>query len=154
MRRARLRGLWWRHGRGVAWRVSGRRAHAQRAGAWRAGSMRQDMPDAEVCAGATGAGAAALVGALAAVISILCAIDPQTAVGNGSEARKGDFDGWKPITNLQGTEEKIAKLLKLRFILEFAKRGANSTLCDVVARNDAAALRKAHGADCKGLRRV
>ena len=32
-------------------------AQAQRAGAWRAGSMRQDMTDAQVCGGATDAGA-------------------------------------------------------------------------------------------------
>jgi len=47
--------------RGVAWRVSGRRAHAQRAGAWRAGSMRQDMPDARVCGGRRARGLRVLV---------------------------------------------------------------------------------------------
>jgi hypothetical protein len=45
-----------RHGRGVPG-VSRGGAHAQQAGAWRAGSMRQDMTDAQVCGGATDAGA-------------------------------------------------------------------------------------------------
>ena len=45
-----------RHGRGVPCVFRGG-AHAQRAGAWRAGSMRQDMTDAQVCGGATDAGA-------------------------------------------------------------------------------------------------
>jgi hypothetical protein len=44
-----------------SWRVSGRRAHAQRAGAWRAGSMRQDMPDARVCGGRRARGLRVLV---------------------------------------------------------------------------------------------